>query len=102
MDTLIEFVRPFARWEYLLEVLLLYAIIYVFLRFTEGSRGAGVRGRGRSAPERGRERECKGRIDCKSSRQHRTELDHAISAARRGAEGSSRESAPSRGGVLIG
>jgi len=42
MDALIEFVRPFLRWEHLLEVLLLYAIIYAFLRFTEGSRGAGV------------------------------------------------------------
>ncbi len=42
MDAIVEFLRPFIRWEYLFEILLLYALIYVFLRFTEGSRGAGV------------------------------------------------------------
>jgi len=42
METLIEFFRPFMRWEYLLEILLIYILIYAFLRFTEGSRGAGM------------------------------------------------------------
>ena len=42
MDVLFDFIRPFMRWEYLVEILLIYAIIYTFLRFTEGSRGAGV------------------------------------------------------------
>ena len=42
MDVIVDFFRPFMRWEYLLEILLIYAIIYTFIRFTEGSRGAGV------------------------------------------------------------
>jgi diadenylate cyclase len=42
MDVLVDFFRPFLRWEYLLEILLIWSIIYAFLRFTEGGRGAGV------------------------------------------------------------
>lgn len=42
MRAIVDFFYPLMRWEYLLEILLIYAIIYTFLRFTEGSRGAGV------------------------------------------------------------
>ncbi len=42
MDVLVEFFRPFLQWEYLLEILLIWVLIYAFLRFVEGSRGAGV------------------------------------------------------------
>ena len=42
MEVIVEFFRPFMRWEYFIEILLIYLIIYAFLRFTEGSRGAGV------------------------------------------------------------
>ncbi len=42
MDVVIEFFTPFLRWEYFVEILLIFTIIYAFLRFVEGSRGAGV------------------------------------------------------------
>lgn len=42
MEVLFDLFRPFIRWEYVIEILLIFTIIYAFFRFTEGSRGAGV------------------------------------------------------------
>ena len=72
-----------------------------------GSSGGALGGRRRGgAGDRRRECQRDGRIDCKSSRQHRTELDHAISAAGRETRPQSRDSSPCSGrcpgGALIG
>ena len=45
MDRILEAIAPYLEWvnlEYLVEILILYVIIYTFLRFMEGTRGEGI------------------------------------------------------------
>ncbi|MCZ6796251.1 MAG: diadenylate cyclase CdaA [Planctomycetota bacterium] len=45
MDRILEAIASYLEWvnlEYLVEILILYVIIYTFLRFMEGTRGEGI------------------------------------------------------------
>ena len=45
MDRLIEFFTSSVGWlspQYLFEILIIYVVIYTFLRFMEGTRGEGI------------------------------------------------------------